>query len=78
MQRARISSADRAGNRDAAGNGRDYLRLAGIALRAPEGLEHHPPAKPATEVITGFLPSVAAPAQGGQQRFGSAPATPAM
>ena len=30
----------------------DYLRLVGIALRAPGGWGHHPPAKPAIEVIT--------------------------
>ena len=31
----------------------EYLRLAGIALRAPGGWGHHGPSKPAIEVITG-------------------------
>ena len=38
----------------------DYLRLVGIALRAPGGWGHHPPAKPAIEVITGSVDSSAA------------------
>jgi hypothetical protein len=35
-----------------------YLRSAGIALRSPGGWGRKTPAKPANEVITGFLPGV--------------------
>ena len=64
-----------------------YLRSAGIALRMPGGWGRKPPAKaatsvttssdsskPANEVITGFLPEVALPEQGGKRLSGASAA----
>lgn len=48
-----------------------YLRSAGIALRTPGGWGHSSPAKPAIEVITGYLPSGAVSAQAGRRTGGS-------
>ena len=65
----------------------DYLRSVGIALRSPGGWGHKPPAKaatsvttgsgsskPAIEVITGFLPEVRLPEQGGKRPSGASEA----
>jgi hypothetical protein len=43
-----------------------YLRSAGIAIRTPGGWGRKAP-KPANEVITGFLPEVELPEQGGKR-----------
>ena len=64
-----------------------YLRSAGIALRSPGGWGRKPPAKaatsvttgsdsskPAIEVITGFLPDVRLPEQGGKRPCGTSEA----
>jgi hypothetical protein len=64
-----------------------YLRSAGIALRAPGGSGRKAPAKaatsvtirsassnPANEVITGFLPEVRLPEQGGKRPSGASEA----
>src|SRR5487761_1454894 len=61
-----------------------YLRSAGIALRAPGGWGRKAPAKaatsvttgsasskPANEVITGFLPEMRLPEQGGKRPYGA-------
>jgi transposase len=65
----------------------DYLRSAGIALRAPGGWGRKPPAKaatsvtagsegskPANEVITGFLPEVTLPEQDAKRSSGASEA----
>src|ERR1035441_7064135 len=52
----------------------DYLRSAGIALRTPGGWGRRPPAKPANEVITGFLPEVTLPEQGAKRTAGASEA----
>jgi transposase len=51
-----------------------YLRSAGIALRSPGGWGRKPPAKPANEVITGFLPEVKFPERGGKRPCGASEA----
>src|SRR5271154_3494761 len=51
-----------------------YLRSAGIALRTPGGWGRNALAKPANEVITGFLPEVRLPEQGGKRPPGASEA----
>jgi hypothetical protein len=51
-----------------------YLRSAGIFLRSPGGWGRKAPAKPANEVITGFLPGVRLPEQGGKRPSGASEA----
>ena len=51
-----------------------YLRSAGIAIRTPGGWGRKAPAKPANDVITGFLPEVGPPEQRGKRSPGASEA----